>query len=555
MSNISMPEDNLLHLSPINAASIPEEKTKSNPLGITIPENSPSHATITTIFKTAQSEDGLSSSSSNISPLSDKAISPLTSPASLQEEIVKQASLKFKEIIADKHQSQDLLQLETPFQAAYVKAIEKGDIDEFVRIQEELASRPSDQELLKLAELADISLEEAVEQLNNGTLLAINQKAEAAFKKAATFFDCKNDLELKMKFKIAFFMGTHHKDRWIEEAKQAKEPIIKRNLDKTKKSHCAIVINPNGKILIHLNKRQSVTKKDSDEDLHKKNILGQGSFKYARIASDLEANLEVITIQKLKRPTDAQYSLEEIAIQYTLNRHLPEHIASLNEVIYDEKKQKMYISQPLYDGTLTSLLENEPKDLTSISGQLLSTINEIHEAGYAHCDLKGDNIFIKKSENQKTSIFIADFGLTTRIDDRINGIIGTPGYLCPEIISKYSILPPTTTKKEADLLLDRAQADDFAAGLILLELYTQTYLPDDEMHPLNVLEDRGLTTLKKSELYKMYNQWTQEKIKQLRAKKIPKPIIAIIEGLTQPDPSKRLSIAKANEMFKSYQKA
>lgn len=87
--------------------------------------------------------------------------------------------------------------------------------------------------------------------------------------------------------------------------------------------------------------------------------------------------------------------------------------------------------------------------------QILDGLSEIHRAGIVHRDLKPANILADKSD----CIHILDFSLAfAPFDTRLtahNNIVGTPGYLAPEVVAGG----------EAGI-----KSDLFAAGIIIFEL-------------------------------------------------------------------------------------
>ncbi|CEJ58057.1 Putative WD40 repeat [Penicillium brasilianum] len=80
------------------------------------------------------------------------------------------------------------------------------------------------------------------------------------------------------------------------------------------------------------------------------------------------------------------------------------------------------------------LSEMEAKELAY---QILEGVNMMHENGFAHRDLKPNNILIKSHPPNEWWIKLADFGLTKRIDEAYGqstrAFQGTPRYCAPEL--------------------------------------------------------------------------------------------------------------------------
>ena len=99
----------------------------------------------------------------------------------------------------------------------------------------------------------------------------------------------------------------------------------------------------------------------------------------------------------------------------------------------------------------------------------MSGIGYLHSAGFTHRDLKPENLLLDDYFNLK----IADFGFAELLegsngDGKINGKLGTAGYMAPEIH-----LGEAYNGQSIDL---------FAAGIILFTLLTRR-VPFSKAHP------------------------------------------------------------------------
>lgn len=90
------------------------------------------------------------------------------------------------------------------------------------------------------------------------------------------------------------------------------------------------------------------------------------------------------------------------------------------------------------NGDLFNYIKKHPnvsKDIVFIKKifvGLLSALNQIHQLGFVHCDIKPENILLTEDMQPK----VADFGMCQRISDQMIPQ-GTPSYLAPEVVSAW----------------------------------------------------------------------------------------------------------------------
>jgi serine/threonine protein kinase len=119
-----------------------------------------------------------------------------------------------------------------------------------------------------------------------------------------------------------------------------------------------------------------------------------------------------------------------------------------------------YIVYELVEGpTLREILDASPPGLTQalrLVSSVLDGLHAAHQAGVVHRDLKPENLLLASDGSPR----IADFGIARSLSgqtlDTSKGfILGTPGYLAPEVLRGEEATPA---------------ADLYAAGAILFEL-------------------------------------------------------------------------------------
>jgi len=147
--------------------------------------------------------------------------------------------------------------------------------------------------------------------------------------------------------------------------------------------------------------------------------------------------------------------------------------------------------------------------------QLMNVLQHFHKANFIHRDIKLDNILIDDAYNLR----LIDFGLSCKVDSSkvVTGILGTKGFVAPELFSCRPVLGPPT--------------DIFSSGvsLLLMIVACQVFTHQD-----NINEDSDYLTFLKSNqaFWKKYS----------RSKKISKNFKDLINQMLDPNPSKRITI-------------
>jgi Protein kinase domain len=166
-------------------------------------------------------------------------------------------------------------------------------------------------------------------------------------------------------------------------------------------------------------------------------LLGRGGMGVVYRAYDL----------RLKRPV----ALKLVAPALARDERFRERFARESELvmslehpnvvpIYDagDIDDCVYLAMRLVDGRdLGSLLRAEgalePLRAIAICSQIAAALDAAHARGLVHRDVKPSNVLLDASEH----VYLADFGLTRRLDDEwidpgLDRSIGTPAYLAPE---------------------------------------------------------------------------------------------------------------------------
>src|SRR5215472_14030934 len=191
-------------------------------------------------------------------------------------------------------------------------------------------------------------------------------------------------------------------------------------------------------------------------------LIGRGGMGVVYRAYDL----------RLKRPV----ALKLVAPSLARDERFRERFARESELvmslehpnvvpIYDagDVGGRVYLAMRLVDGTdLGSLLRAEgalePARAIAICTQIAAALDAAHASGLVHRDVKPSNVLLDGTGH----VYLADFGLTRRLDDAPSelgedGAVGTPAYLAPEQLESRAV---------------DGRVDVYALGCVLYECLT-----------------------------------------------------------------------------------
>lgn len=97
-----------------------------------------------------------------------------------------------------------------------------------------------------------------------------------------------------------------------------------------------------------------------------------------------------------------------------------------------------------------------PGELRTLVRQTVAALSAAHQTGLVHCDVKPENIMLVKVGDEYVAR-LTDFGIARRLDSAAGPVIGTPGYIAPELLKGGR---------------PDARTDLFAVGVVAYELLT-----------------------------------------------------------------------------------
>ena len=202
--------------------------------------------------------------------------------------------------------------------------------------------------------------------------------------------------------------------------------------------------------------------------------LGQGFSAKVKLAHDSQGNEYALKIFDLNNPKNNKKAMDLLKKEVeACNKLQYKHIVKYHEFKEDSNMLKAngesvpvaYIAQEaiqggeLFDYVANSGAFSEPICRYYFK-QMLLGLHFIHKNGFSHRDLKPENILLDHNYDLK----IVDFGFACPLEGRDGtgfnrSLIGTPGYMAPEILEKQPYQGQVV--------------DLFAAAVILFIMYTQ----------------------------------------------------------------------------------
>lgn len=147
------------------------------------------------------------------------------------------------------------------------------------------------------------------------------------------------------------------------------------------------------------------------------------------------------------------------------------------------RKIKIYTRQKLLSGkTLDAYIQKgalSPANLLALAKATMENIQEFHEKGYLHRDIKLENVIYDPSNNHSQLI---DFGFSVKAKDHLDQSMGTVEYMAPEIRQK--------SENDGEPKSYNVKTDIYAVGALLEKLFMNAHLPAAIKQQLDVIVQR-----------------------------------------------------------------
>ena len=250
--------------------------------------------------------------------------------------------------------------------------------------------------------------------------------------------------------------------QWQREVKEGKRVYAKKN---AKEQPRTIEMNKEGnRVFVHLKSKSG-------------GRVGKGSF--GKVTKTIDFTTGKLFVQKNvikheKKGTALLKSAEEIAERREALKQEGElHLLfkdCANVVQVEHVGDQSILLEHMNGGSLKSYLlkhagELSSEQLRSIGQQMIAAVEQLHEKGFVHNDLKFDNFLVNIEPDGKITVKVADLGIARRIDKK--GVAGgTNRFFSPAKLNRYL--------DDKLGLPQRAQSlayDTFALGTLLFELH------------------------------------------------------------------------------------
>ncbi|GAB3421257.1 hypothetical protein GCM10027569_50480 [Flindersiella endophytica] len=166
--------------------------------------------------------------------------------------------------------------------------------------------------------------------------------------------------------------------------------------------------------------------------------LGAGGMGSVWRAWDHRARAYVAA--KVLRQGDASALLRFVREQ-SFRIHHPNVVTPRNWAGEDERV--LFTMELIRGGTLSLLLQRygrlSPQWVAVLTDQVLAALSAVHEAGLVHRDIKPGNIMLQPTGRARPVAKLMDFGVAVPVNEprltRASQMLGTPGYLAPEVFA------------------------------------------------------------------------------------------------------------------------
>ncbi|MPZ86172.1 MAG: protein kinase [Actinophytocola sp.] len=168
-------------------------------------------------------------------------------------------------------------------------------------------------------------------------------------------------------------------------------------------------------------------------------VLGKGGMSVMYKATDIRLGRKV-ALKVIAEHLTEDPEFRERFVDEARNTSAIDHANVVPLYDFGEVDGLLYIAMRLVDGSdLASLIKDgplEPERALALLNQVAEALDNLHERGLVHLDVKPANVLVTSRESTAEHVYVADFGLTRRgaTGHRTRGgdFLGSPTYAAPE---------------------------------------------------------------------------------------------------------------------------
>ncbi len=170
-------------------------------------------------------------------------------------------------------------------------------------------------------------------------------------------------------------------------------------------------------------------------------LLGEGAFAQVKLGTDRETG-DKVAVKIIKKNQydhkEMEYILREMNIMKSVS-----HTNIVNTVdIFNSPKYLHIVLEYMQGGELFDIIADagnfSEQQASQVMRDTIKGVQYLHLHGIVHRDIKPENVLCK-SKDWPLHVKIADFGLANFTEDgevreKTQALIGTPGYVAPELV-------------------------------------------------------------------------------------------------------------------------
>jgi serine/threonine protein kinase, bacterial len=168
-------------------------------------------------------------------------------------------------------------------------------------------------------------------------------------------------------------------------------------------------------------------------------VLGKGGMSVMYRATDIRLGRKV-ALKVIAEHLTEDPEFRERFVDEARNTSAIDHANVVPLYDFGEVDGLLYIAMRLVDGSdMASLIKDgpmEPERAVALLSQVAEALDNLHERGLVHLDVKPANVLVTSRESTAEHVYVADFGLTRRgaTGHRTRGgdFLGSPTYAAPE---------------------------------------------------------------------------------------------------------------------------